>query len=257
MSQKRAGGRSSAPPSVRRRIARWGPVSGRRVVAGRRAIAGGRPISGRWPVSRPGIRRCSRRRRKPRDAIAMRHHALGIHDIVLLLQRHLRVGRVAGAHYRSETRTGSGADPGAAAAANRPTDRRTESGGEQRGADRLRCWPPPRRGRFAMRRIADRNSGRRQRRRTTCPALGQPGWSGRAAVPRKPPGWSRAPGHRRRADRYVSFVHVLFFLTQRDLAAAAQLRSSEKKFPSTTPARRELCAAAANLIGQIGGVPVP
>ena len=67
----------------------------------------------------------------------MRGHALGIHDVVLLLQRHLRKAGAARAGHGAEGGARGRADPCPAAATDRPADRRTERRGQDRSADRL------------------------------------------------------------------------------------------------------------------------
>jgi hypothetical protein len=71
-------------------------------------------------------------------------HALGVHDVVLLLQRHLRKAGLAATQRRADDRAGGGADPGAAAgiampaaAADGGAKARSEGGGDQCGPYRL------------------------------------------------------------------------------------------------------------------------
>src|SRR5271168_3825426 len=76
--------------------------------------------------------------------MTMGAHALGVHDVVLLLQRHLRETGLAGAQRRADDGAGGRADPGAAAgiavpaaAADGGAKARSESCGDKRGPERL------------------------------------------------------------------------------------------------------------------------
>src|SRR5436305_9653356 len=76
--------------------------------------------------------------------MTMGAHALGVRDVVLLLQRHLRVAGLAGAQRRADDGAGSSADPGAAAgiavpaaAADGRAEARSEGRRDKRGPHRL------------------------------------------------------------------------------------------------------------------------
>src|SRR5271157_3377649 len=94
---------------------------------------------GRWTIGRRTWRariwRSARRRREPRHLVAVRVHALSIHDVELLLQRHLRKASTAGAQRRADDGAGGRADPGTTAGIAVPAAA-ADSGAEARSEGR-------------------------------------------------------------------------------------------------------------------------
>ena len=161
----------------------------------------------------------------------MRAHALGIHDVVLLLQRHLRKAGAARAGHGAERGARGSADPGAVPAADRTAERRSERRGENGPAYRLVVGRVRRR--RGLRRgilLAD-TTDRPRRRRSSCSPRARPGSSAPTAA-RRTPSTKSPPATTATTRRSIRLMFPSPRSTQADLAASLSMQRKRVSDPS-------------------------